>query len=59
MSNDKQQSYQERLKRMKESVENNKDILESDFPDDVTVSGSPDNLKKTDDEIDDDAKEDV
>ena len=39
---------------MKESIDENKNILDSDFPDDVTVSGSPDLLDKKDDEIDQD-----
>lgn len=47
-------SYQSRLKKMKESIDENKNILDSDFPDDVTVSGSPDLLDKKDDEIDQD-----
>jgi hypothetical protein len=40
MSNN--QSYAERLKRMKKSVAKNKDILDGHFPDDVTTTGSPD-----------------
>ena len=57
MSEKKQQSYQERLKRMKERVAKDKKVLDSEFPDDVTTIGSPDLLKKTDSEIDDDSKE--
>lgn len=44
--------YNERFKRMKEAIERNSDILNSDFPDDVTSSGDPELLKKSDKEID-------
>lgn len=47
-------SYQERLKKMKESIKENVDILKSNFPDDVTHSGSPDIVRKHDHEIDKD-----
>lgn len=55
-------SYQERLKKMKQSVDENKRILESDFPDDVTHMGSPDLVKKSaegdfDEEFDGDSDE--
>jgi len=59
MSDNKQKSYQERLKRMKDSIEKNKDILESDFPDDVTIVGNPDLLEKSDEEIDKDSCKDT
>ncbi|MFK5948228.1 MAG: hypothetical protein QM500_05620 [Methylococcales bacterium] len=49
-------SYQERLKKMKESVEKcKKDVLNGDFPSDVTVSGNPDLLNRNDSEIDKDS----
>ena len=51
-------SYQERLKKMKRSIEKNKDLLESEFPEDVVQSGSPDLIRKEDNEIDNDAGED-
>lgn len=52
-------SYQERLKKMKRSIEKNKDLLESEFPEDVTRSGSPDLIRKQDNEIDSDTGEDA
>lgn len=51
-------SYQERLKKMKRSIEKNKGLLESEFPEDVTRSGSPDLIRKQDNEIDSDTGED-
>jgi hypothetical protein len=46
MSTDK--TYAERLKRMKESIEKNKEILDGHFPDDVTTIGSPDLIRSND-----------
>ena len=51
MNTQTDKSYQDRLKKMKESIDKNKDILDSEFPDDVTVSGSPELLDKEDGEI--------
>jgi hypothetical protein len=48
----RQSSYSERLKKMKESVEKNKDLLNDEFPDDVTSTGSPDLINSEDDELD-------
>ncbi len=53
----KKDNYQNRLRQMKESIDNNKGILTSDFPDDVTIIGNPDLLKKSDDEIESDNSE--
>lgn len=58
MSNEKQKNYQDRLKRMKDCVEKNKDILDSDFPDDVTIIGNPDLLEKSENEIEENSDED-
>lgn len=41
-------SYTERLKKMKESIEENKDLLKQKFPDDVTTTGSPDLIRDKD-----------
>ena len=56
MINKTDKSYQDRLKKMKESINKNKDILDSDFPDDVTTSGNPELLDKDDSEIDQEDK---
>lgn len=58
MKDKKQKSYQDRQKRMKDSIEKNKEILDSDFPDDVTTIGNPDLLEKSDDEIENESCED-
>ena len=52
MNTQKDKSYQDRLKKMKESIDKNQDILDSDFPDEVTFSGNPELLDKEEDEID-------
>lgn len=52
MNTKSETSFQDRLKKMKTSIDKNKDILESDFPDDVTYSGSPELPHKEEDEID-------
>lgn len=57
MNTQKNQSYQDRLKKMKDRIKRDKGILDSDFPDDVTFIGDPDLLKKADDEIDDQLEE--
>lgn len=41
----KQKSYTERLKNMKESIEKNKELLKEKFPDDVTTTGNPDLIR--------------
>lgn len=41
----KKKSYSERLKKMKESIEKNKDLLKQTFPDDVTTTGNPDLIR--------------
>lgn len=38
-------SFTERLKKMKESIEKNKDLLNQNFPDDVTTTGNPDLIR--------------
>jgi hypothetical protein len=43
MSNSK--DFNERMKKMKSSIEDNKNILEEEFPDDVLLSGNPDLIK--------------
>lgn len=57
MSEKKEQEYNECFRRIKEAFKKHSHILESEFPDDVTVSGSPELLKKNDDEIDSDKDE--
>jgi hypothetical protein len=52
-------SYENRLKKMKKSIQDNKEILEEEFPDDVSYSGNPDLLKKEDDEIEEANKKDT
>ncbi len=47
MNTDK--SYAERLKRMKKSIEKNKEILDDQFPDEVTTIGSPDLIHSNED----------
>ncbi|MCW8125056.1 hypothetical protein [Microbulbifer halophilus] len=47
-------SHQERLKKMKKTLEENQHILDSEFPDNVTHVGSPDLTKKEDKDIDED-----
>ena len=44
----KSKSYADRLKDMKESIQKNKDLLKEKFPDDVTVTGSPDLIREKD-----------
>ena len=47
----KNKSYTERLKKMKESIEKNKELLNEQFPDDVTTTGNPDLVRdKSEDE---------
>lgn len=41
-------TYAERLKKMKESIEKNKDLLDQEFPDDVTTTGSADLIRHKD-----------
>lgn len=41
-------SFNERLKNMKESIEKNKDLLNKNFPDDVTTTGNPDLIRDKD-----------
>lgn len=41
-------SYTERLKKMKESIEENKYLLKQKFPDDVTTTGNPDLVRDKD-----------
>jgi hypothetical protein len=41
-------SFTERLKNMKESIEKNKDLLNQNFPDDVTTTGNPDLIRDKD-----------
>jgi len=45
-------SFNERIKKMKKSVKENADILDSGFPDDVTNTGSTDLVKKSDEHKD-------
>lgn len=45
MNEDK--SFNERLKKMKKSVKENADVLDSEFPADVTNTGSADLVKKS------------
>lgn len=47
-------SHQERLKKMRKTLEENQHILESEFPDNVTHIGSPDLTKKEEKDIDED-----
>lgn len=47
----KNKSYTERLKKMKESIEKNKKLLNEQFPDDATTTGNPDLVRdKSEDE---------
>lgn len=48
--------YTERFKKMKSSIEDNKHILVTEFPDDVEITGNPELLKKTDSEIEKEEK---
>jgi len=61
MNTNSNESYQDRLKKMKKSIDENKKTLDDDFPDDVTVSGSPELIDMNDNEIgqehDEDKKE--
>jgi hypothetical protein len=41
-------SYIERLKKMKESIEENKDLLKQKFPDDVATTGHPELVRDKD-----------
>jgi hypothetical protein len=41
-------SYTERLKKMKESIEGNKELLKQKFPDDVPTTGNPDLVRDKD-----------
>ncbi|MBL4798482.1 MAG: hypothetical protein JKY50_13780 [Oleispira sp.] len=50
----KKQSFNDRVKKMKESIENSKHILNSDFPDNVTISGNTDLIKNPDNECKED-----
>ncbi len=45
-------SYQNRLKKMKKSIDQNKDVLNENFPDNITYSGDPELIKKDEDDID-------
>ncbi len=45
-------SYNDRFNRMKKSIEEGRDNLNEKFPDDVTRSGNPELLDKTDNDID-------
>lgn len=58
MNTNSNESYQDRLKKMKKSIDENKKILNDDFPDDVTVSGSPELIDMNDIEIDQEHDED-
>lgn len=53
MTSKKAKSYQERLKRMKKSIDANKETLEAEFPDDVTIIGNPDLVRKSEEELED------
>lgn len=50
-------SHQERLKKMRKTLEENKHILDSEFPDDVTHTGSPDHINKEQEEMDGDIED--
>lgn len=51
-------SFTERLKKMKESIEKNKNLLNQNFPDDVTATGNPDLIRdKTKTESDNHAED--
>jgi len=54
----KQKPYAERLKKMKESIKENKDLLEESFPDDVTTTGNPDLIREKGEPDPDRRKED-
>ena len=53
----KKASYTERLKKMKQSIEENKEILNEDFPDDITTIGNPKFIKDEDHKTDEDNSE--
>lgn len=53
----KQKPYAERLKKMKESIKENKDILGEHFPDDVTTTGNPELIREKDESNPDHRKE--
>lgn len=50
-------SYLDRLKKMKEAIDDNKELLNDEFPDDVTLSGDPELLDMKDSEIDHEEKD--
>lgn len=50
-------SYLDRLKKMKEAIDDSKELLNDEFPDDVTLSGNPELLDMKDSEIDHEEKD--
>ena len=56
--NNKDDSYQDRLKKMKKRLEENQEDFLREFPDDVTHIGDPDLLKKEEHEIEESEKND-
>lgn len=53
----KSKPYAERLKKMKESIKENKDLLEEHFPDDATTTGHPDFIRNEGEPDSDENKE--
>lgn len=55
MNSDKD-SFESRLKLMKKAIKDDAEILQKEFPDDVTYSGNVELIKKEEDEIDEDCQ---
>ena len=49
-------SYQDRLKKMKDAIEKNKDRLSEEFPEEATYSGNTDLLKNADSDVNNEKK---